>query len=151
MMYGCTYVRMFLKSYSIQSIIRINAIHHFKARKDVAMKTNRLYTKDEVLQAIETALNALDNRCAPSQGNAFIREHEHLDNDIPQKTSPVDTKLTLTIPEAARLIGVSKPKMYDLARAGMVHNVRVGKKILISRQSLLNWLTKGDSNGKEAC
>jgi excisionase family DNA binding protein len=77
-------------------------------------------------------------------------EPEHLDNDIPQNSSPEATKITLTVPEAARLIGISSPKMYELVRAGKLRSVRVGKKILISRKSLEDWIMKGDSYEK-AC
>ena len=49
------------------------------------MLRNRLYTKDEVLQAVETALSALKETGAPSV------EPEHLDNDIPQNSSPEHT------------------------------------------------------------
>ena len=38
----------------------------------------------------------------------------------------------------------------ELVRAGKVRSVRVGKKILISRKSLMDWLEKGDSYA-EAC
>ena len=98
------------------------------------MIRNRLYTKDEVLQVVEAALNAFDNTEAP------LQEPEHLDNDIPQKSSPVNAKVTLTVPEAAELIGICKPTMYEMVRAGKVRSVKVGKKILISRQSLMDWL-----------
>ena len=103
------------------------------------MMRNRLYTKDEVLQAVEAALNALDSTAAPAQ------EPEHLDNDIPQNSSPENTKVTLTVPEAAELVGICRPKMYELVRAGRVRSIKAGKKILISRSSLMDWLTKGDS------
>ena len=109
------------------------------------MLRNRLYTKDEVLQAVETALSALKESGAPSA------EPEHLDNDIPQNSSPEHTKITLTVPEAAELIGICRPKMYEMVRAGKVRSVKAGKKILISRQSLMDWLKKGDNYGSEAC
>ena len=96
-----------------------------------------------MLQAVETALSALD-------GTAALQEPEHLDNSIPQQSSP-GTKMTLSVREAAEMIGISKPKMYEMVRAGKVRSVKAGKKILISRQSLMDWLKKGDSYGSEAC
>ena len=111
---------------------KFTTFYHFKARKDIEMMRNRLYTKDEVLQVVEAALNTLDNTEAP------IQEPEHLDNEIPQKSSPVNAKVTLTVPEAAELIGICKPTMYEMVRAGKVRSVKVGKKILISRQSLMD-------------
>ena len=104
---------------------------------------NRLYTEEQVHQVVEEVLRRLD-------GTTALQEPEHLDNDIPQNSSPENTKVTLTVPEAARLIGISNPKMYELVRAGQVRSIRVGKKILISRKSLLDWLRKGDSYEK-AC
>ena len=104
---------------------------------------NRLYTKDEVLQAVETALSARD-------GTAALQEPEHLDNSIPQQSSP-GTKMTLSVREAAEMIGISKPKMYDLIREGEIPSIHVGKKIVIARQALLDWLSEGVSNGKKAC
>ncbi len=105
----------------------------------------RLYTKDEVFQVVEEVLNALDYSKAPAL------EPEYLDNDIPQNSSPENTKLTLTVPEAARIVGICNPKMYELVRAGKIRSIKVGKKILISRKSLTDWVEKGDSYGKEAC
>ncbi len=105
----------------------------------------RLYTKEQIIQIVENDLLSLDNTDAPDM------EQAHLENDIPQNTSPVYTKVTLTVPEAAQLIGICKPKMYEMVRAKKVRSVQVGKKILISRQSLMDWLKKGDSYGKEAC
>lgn len=109
------------------------------------MMRNRLYTKDEVLQAVETALSALEGIAAPAS------EPVHLDNDIPQNSSPEHTKITLTVPEAAELVGICRPKMYEVVRAGKVRSIKAGKKILISRQSLMDWLKKGDNYGSEAC
>ena len=103
-----------------------------------------LYTTEQVHQVVDEVLRRLDSAVALQQGPA------HLENDIPQNSSPENTKVTLTVPEAARLIGISNPKMYELVRAGQVHSIRVGKKILISRKSLSDWLRKGDSYEK-AC
>ena len=108
------------------------------------MMRNRLYTKDEVIQVVEAALNALNNQSAPA------REPEYLDNSTSQQSSP-GTKMTLSVREAAELIGISKPSMYEVVRTGKVRSVKVGKKILISRQSLMDWLKKGENYGAEAC
>ena len=69
---------------------------------------------------------------------------------LPQQSSP-ENKVTLTVSEAAELIGISKPSMYEVVRTGKVRSVKVGKKILISRQSLMDWLKKGENYGAEAC
>ena len=108
------------------------------------MKT-ALYTKEQMHQILDELLRRLDCAMAPQLGP------EHLDNDIPQNSSPENTKLTLTVPEAARIVGICNPKMYELVRAGKIRSIKVGKKILISRKSLTDWVEKGDSYGKEAC
>ena len=109
------------------------------------MTQNALYTVEEVHQLVDEVLRKLAWPGAP-QGKP-----EHLDSQIPLKASPEDAKPTLTVSEAADLIGICKPTMYELVRARKVHSVRVGKKILICRQSLMDWLMKGDPYGKEAC
>ena len=108
------------------------------------MMKDRVYTKDQVHRIVDEVICRLDSAAVPE------REPEHLENGIPQNSSPDDTKVTLTVPEAARMIGISNPKMYELVRAGRLRSVRVGKKILISRKSLMDWIQKGDSYEK-AC
>ncbi|MBR5345856.1 MAG: helix-turn-helix domain-containing protein [Clostridia bacterium] len=109
------------------------------------MANSVLYTKEQVLRIVEEAFRKMDETPALQQ------EPLNLDNDMPQKTSPENTKVTLTVAEAAEVVGISKPKMYELVRAGKFRIVKIGKKILISRQSLMDWLKKGDSYGKETC
>ena len=55
---------------------------------------------------------------------------KHLDSSIPQ-LSP-----TVTVAEAAQIIRISKPSMYELIRSDQVRSIRIGKKYLVSRQSL---------------
>ena len=57
----------------------------------------------------------------------------NLDSSIPQ-SSPA-----ITIAEAAQILRISKPKMYELIRSGQIRSINVGKKILVSRQSLFDW------------
>ena len=108
------------------------------------MKRNRLYTKEEVLQVVEKALDAMENKEVPA------REPAHLDNSTSQQSSP-GTKMTLSVREASELIGISKPKMYELIHTNAIPSIHVGKKIVINRQALLDWLSEGDTNGKKAC
>jgi len=50
-------------------------------------------------------------------------------------------KPTLTVQEAANLIGVSAPTMYDITeRADFTALIRVGRKKLILRTRFLEWL-----------
>ena len=101
----------------------------------------RFYTNEQVHQIVDQLLLQFDE-AAPGP------EPAHLKNDIPQQSSP-ESKVTLTV--SAEMIGISKPSMYEVVRAGKVRSVKVGKKILISRQSLMDWLKKGETYGAEAC
>lgn len=105
---------------------------------------NRLYTKEQVLQIVEATLRMMENTTAP------VQEQSHLDNSTSQQSSP-STKMTLSVKEAAELIRISKPKMYALIHKNEIPSIYVGKKILIARQALLDWLSGGDTYGKKAC
>lgn len=107
----------------------------------------RKYTASEVHQIVDMVLRTMDFRPAPGTEYGV----KNLDNGIAHDTSP-SAKVVLTVQEAAEELGISKPKMYEIIRAGKLHTVNIGKKILISRQSMLDWIKKGDSwYGKEAC
>ena len=108
------------------------------------MMRNRLYTRDEVIQVVEAALSALNNQSAP------VWEQEHLDNSTSQQSSP-GTKMTLSVREAAELIGISRPKMYELIHSHEIPSIHIGKKITISRKALMDWLSEGETNGKKTC
>ena len=107
------------------------------------MMRNRLYTEEQVHQVVDEVLRRLGSTAA-------LLEPEYLDNSIPQQSSP-GTKMTLSVREAAELIGISKPKMYELIHSNEIPSIHVGKKIVIARQALLDWLSKGENNGKKAC
>ena len=107
------------------------------------MIRNRLYTEAQVHQVVDEVLRRLDSTAAP-------QEPEHLENSIPQQSSP-GTKMTLSVREAAELIGISRPTMDQLIRENQIPSIHAGKKIVIARQALLDWLSKGESNGKKAC
>ena len=122
---------------------KVYNFYHFKVRKDIDDMNMRFYTNEQVHQIVDQLLLQFDE-AAPGP------EPAHLKNDIPQQSSP-ENKVTLTVSEAAELIGISKPSMYEVVRTGKVRSVKVGKKILISRQSLMDWLKKGENYGAEAC
>ena len=106
-------------------------------------KTQIVYTSDQVEQIVEMLFLKLTQQIT-------VSSPAHLDNSISQQTLP-GTKMTLTVSEAADLIGISKPKVYDLLRDGELPPIHVGKKIVIPRQAVLDWLSGGVNNGKETC
>ena len=107
------------------------------------MMRNRLYTEEQVHQVVDEVLRRLDSTAA-------LHEPEHLDNSISQQSSP-GTKMTVSVREAAELIGISKPKMYELVHSNEIPSIHVGKKIVISRKALMDWLSEGETNGKKTC
>ena len=107
------------------------------------MMRNRLYTEEQVHQVVDEVLRRLGSTAA-------LQEPEYLDNSTSQQSSP-GTKMTLSVREAAELIGISKPKMYEFIHSNEIPSIHVGKKIVIARQALMDWLSEGDTNGKKAC
>ena len=53
-----------------------------------------------------------------------------------------DSKLTLSVQEAAELIGISKPTMFDLLNSGAISHKRIGRKIIISHQAVVDWINQ---------
>lgn len=53
-------------------------------------------------------------------------------------TQSVDEKgrLTLNVPEAGELLGISRSTAYALANSGHLPTIRLGKRILVPRQAL---------------
>jgi excisionase family DNA binding protein len=49
-------------------------------------------------------------------------------------------KLTVSVQEAADIVGVSKPTMFELIHTGSINHKRIGKKILISYKNLVDWV-----------
>ena len=49
-------------------------------------------------------------------------------------------KLTLSIPEAAKLLGIGSSKMYELARSAGFPTITVGARKLVSKKGLERWL-----------
>ena len=57
--------------------------------------------------------------------------------------------MTLSVREAAELIGISRPKMNELIHSHEIPSIHIGKKITISRKALMDWLSEGETNGKK--
>ena len=69
-------------------------------------------------------------------------ESEDSQNDSNAMTAVSDKKMTLSVQEAAELIGVSKPTMLNLLQAGEITHKRIGKKIIISYQAVVDWINQ---------
>jgi excisionase family DNA binding protein len=63
----------------------------------------------------------------------------------------VKQSLTMTVEEAAKLLGISRGLAYEGVRSGEIPSVSVGRRILIPRALLLDLLgERGDHKGGEA-
>lgn len=57
-------------------------------------------------------------------------------------------KLVYTVNETAQILNIGLSKAYELIQQKQIPNVRVGRKFLIPKQSLENWLA--NSSGAKA-
>jgi len=67
---------------------------------------------------------------------------------ITAASSPKNDEV-MTVKEAAELLRISLPKMYEFARSGRIRMLQVGRRVLISRSSLMALLQEGEHNGNE--
>ena len=51
-------------------------------------------------------------------------------------------RLVLSVSEAAQLLGISRGLAYDLARAGQLPSLRLGRRLVVPRAALLTWLER---------
>lgn len=56
-------------------------------------------------------------------------------------------KLTLSVPEAAEIIGVSPSKMYEVVKIQGFPLVKLGKRLLVSRKGLERWVEEMAQKG----
>ena len=59
-------------------------------------------------------------------------------------------RLTLTVEEAAALLGISRNSAYEAVRRGEIPSVRIGGRIVIPRHRFLDWLGAGDDDPARA-
>lgn len=60
---------------------------------------------------------------------------------------PSEPKLLLTIEETAHLLGVNRSTVYDLIGCGDLPSVKIGRRRLVYRQSLINFIIRCESDG----
>jgi len=51
-------------------------------------------------------------------------------------------RLVVTVTEAAELLGISRGLAYELARAGQLPSLRLGRRLVVPRAALLEWLER---------
>ena len=62
-----------------------------------------------------------------------------------------DERLTMNVPEAGKVLGISRATAYAMARSGQLPTIRLGKRILVPRQALERLLaeTRGFDKDKQ--
>ena len=64
----------------------------------------------------------------------------------------VPERVTLTVPEAAAIAGVSRNLMYELVATGQVPcALRLGRRIVIPRAAFHEWLESAGSDRSPSC
>lgn len=58
-------------------------------------------------------------------------------------------KMTLSVPEAAKILGISTPTMYQLIKTDDFPIVHIGKRILVSAKGLGIWLDAHTGGGEK--
>lgn len=56
-------------------------------------------------------------------------------------------KLTYSVPEAAKVLGVSASKMYEVVRIKGFPTIKVGNRLLVSVKGLENWIEEQATKG----
>ena len=55
-------------------------------------------------------------------------------------TELLASKPVLSIPEAARIVGISRARMYEIAKIEGFPCIQIGKRLLVSSKGLERWL-----------
>jgi excisionase family DNA binding protein len=64
--------------------------------------------------------------------------------------APVEERLTFTLNEAARRLGISRALAYEAARRGELPVCRIGRRMLIPRAALMRLLEDGPPDSRSA-
>jgi len=56
-------------------------------------------------------------------------------------------RLAVSVPEAARMLGISQAALYNHVRAGLIPHVRIGRRIVIPLKALEAWMEKQAQTG----
>lgn len=105
--------------------------------RNMKIPENEKFSLTEELHHISEQLEELISLLKDSAART-----EGIQSDEP---SPKDSEV-MTVKEAAKLMRISLPMMYEFAKSGKVHAINIGRRVLISRSSLMALLREGDDN-----
>lgn len=57
--------------------------------------------------------------------------------------------LVYTVDELARDLGISRANVYNQLRAGHIPSIRIGKRFVIPREAIVNWLRTAVTSGRK--
>jgi len=75
--------------------------------------------------------------------------YEVAESPSDERRSMDDQRMTLSVDEAARMLGISRGFAYRAAREGKLPTVRVGHRVLVPRRSLDAFLAAGKGVGQD--
>ncbi|MBQ8073374.1 MAG: helix-turn-helix domain-containing protein [Clostridia bacterium] len=100
---------------------------------------SNLYTLEQVQEILELVQKYGVNPAHLTRNS----EPSNIENSIISQQPSQETKLTLSVREAAALIGISKEKVYELINDGELPAIHIGPKRVIPWQAILDWVEKG--------
>jgi excisionase family DNA binding protein len=65
-----------------------------------------------------------------------------VESEVLPVTTPTDGFLVFTVPEAARLLRISRNLTYELVRRDVLPHIHLGRRILIPRHELSQWIAQ---------
>jgi len=116
-----------------------------KKSLEIATQFNEI---TEAQQALENGIRVLARIII----GALTKELEHESRQLCRESNRVksapghidaatrEERLTFTVTEAAKLLGISRPAMYEAIRTNQIPSVRIGRRIIIPRVALINFL-----------
>ena len=66
---------------------------------------------------------------------------------IEQKNTPDEQRICLTVEQAAQSLGISRPTLLGLTHKAGFPCFRIGRRVLIPRRALLDWLDRQAAEG----
>lgn len=108
--------------------------------QSTSLTGNRIpvYTHAQMLEIVATVVESLMH---PGEPEALP---VNLENGILQQSELPDAgRQTLTVSEAAVILGVSRPTVYKMVSEGSLPAFHMGKRVLIDRNILNDWVRNG--------
>lgn len=90
-----------------------------------------------------------NNRIAELVTEIFGEAQKYLESSISQ--AQPGARMSMTVEELAKELSISRAKAYALAREDGFPVFHVGRKVLVNRRGLQEWMNKGGTANEKAC